>query len=275
MIYVLSGVLSRIVSNSFLNVFQKLLTNNGNKPSVVNFYTYLGLSILSCFLIPYLNLIFSADLITNFIIMGILGALGNYYIIKALSIGELSSLAPINSYKPVVAMIIAFIYLKEIPSFFAILGILLIIAGTYILHFSGEGYNMTAVFYRILALIFSGSEAVFIKKIILLTNIPTSFSLWAISGLIFSLIFVLASKHTPKIPQIKYLVLLVLSVGIMQYSTNYVFSKINVSYALALFQLSTLLSVFLGINIFKENGLKRKIIASLIMISGAIVIILG
>lgn len=275
MIYVLSGVLSRIVSNSFLNVFQKLLTNNGNKPSVVNFYTYLGLSILSCFLIPYLNLIFSADLITNFIIMGILGALGNYYIIKALSIGELSSLAPINSYKPVVAMIIAFIYLKEIPSFFAILGILLIIAGTYILHFSGEGYNMTAVFYRILALIFSGSEAVFIKKIILLTNIPTSFSLWAISGLIFSLIFVLASKHTPKIPQIKYLVLLVLSVGIMQYSTNYVFSKINVSYALALFQLSTLLSVFLGINIFKENGLKQKIIASLIMISGAIVIILG
>ena len=275
MIYVLSGVLSRIVSNSFLNVFQKLLTNNGNKPSVVNFYTYLGLSILSCFLIPYLNLIFSADLITNFIIMGILGALGNYYIIKALSIGELSSLAPINSYKPVVAMIIAFIYLKEIPSFFAILGILLIIAGTYVLHFSGEGYNMTAVFYRILALIFSGSEAVFIKKIILLTNIPTSFSLWAISGLIFSLIFVLASKHTPKIPQIKYLVLLVLSVGIMQYSTNYVFSKINVSYALALFQLSTLLSVFLGINIFKENGLKRKIIASLIMISGAIVIILG
>lgn len=275
MIYVLSGVLSRIVSNSFLNVFQKLLTNNGNKPSVVNFYTYLGLSILSCFLIPYLNLIFSADLITNFIIMGILGALGNYYIIKALSLGELSSLAPINSYKPVVAMIIAFIYLKEIPSFFAILGILLIIAGTYILHFSGEGYNMTAVFYRILALIFSGSEAVFIKKIILLTNIPTSFSLWAISGLIFSLIFVLASKHTPKIPQTKYLVLLVLSVGIMQYSTNYVFSKINVSYALALFQLSTLLSVFLGINIFKENGLKRKIIASLIMISGAIVIILG
>ncbi len=273
MIYVLSGVLSRIVSNSFLNVFQKLLTNNGNKPSVVNFYTYLGLSILSVFLTPYLNLTLSRDLITNFIIMGILGALGNYYIIKALSIGELSSLAPINSYKPVVAMVIAFIYLKEIPSVFAILGILLIIAGTYILHFSGKGYNKTAVFYRVLALIFSGSEAVFIKKIILLTNIPTSFLLWAISGLIFSFVFVFASKHTPKIPQIKYLGLLVLSVGIMQYSTNYVFSKINVSYALALFQLSTLLSVFLGVNIFHERGLKRKIIACTVMITGAVIII--
>ena len=275
MIYVLSGIFLRIVSNSFLNVFQKLLTNSGNKPSVINFYTYLGLSALSVFLIPHLNLMLSADLITNFIIMGILGALGNYYIIKALSIGELSSLAPINSYKPIIAMVIAFIYLKEIPSVFAIFGILLIIAGTYILHFRGKGYNKTAVFYRILALIFSGSEAVFIKKIILLTNIPTSFALWAISGLTFSLVFVLVSKHTLKIPQIKYLGFLILSVGIMQYATNYVFSQINVSYALALFQLSTILSVFLGVNIFKEKGLKQKIIASAIMILGAIIIILG
>ena len=48
----------------------------------------------------------------------------------------------------------------------------------------------------------------------------------------------------------------------------------NVSYALALFQLSTLLSIFLGVNIFKEKGLIKKLIASLIMIVGAIVIIL-
>jgi drug/metabolite transporter (DMT)-like permease len=60
----------------------------------------------------------------------------------------------------------------------------------------------------------------------------------------------------------------------MQYSTNYVFSKINVSYALALFQLSTVLSVFLGVNIFKEKGLRRKIIASLIMVTGAVIILI-
>ena len=274
MIYVLSGVLARIASNSFLNVIQKVLTNNGNKPSVVNFYTYSGISLFCLFLLPCLQLNLSSELITNFLIMGLFGALGNYYIIKALSIGELSSLAPINSYKPVVAMIIALFYLKEIPSLFAISGIFLIIAGTYILH-DGDKCNGLAVFYRVLALIFSGTEAVFIKKIILLTNIPTSFSLWAISGLIFSLIFVLGSKHKFKVPQIKYLGLLILSVAIMQYSTNFVFSKINVSYALALFQLSTLLSVFLGVNIFKEDGLKRKLTASLIMLIGAVIIILN
>ena len=274
MLYVLSGVLARIVSNSYLNVFQKLLTNNGSKPSVVNFYTYLGLSILSVFLIPFFEIELSSAILTNFAIMGLLGALGNYCIIKALSVGELSSLAPINSYKPVVAIIVAFFYLKEIPSFNGIIGILLIIFGTYVLYQRGK-CNKRAVFYRILALIFSGSEAVFIKKIILLTNIPTSFALWALSGLVFSFIFVLYSKHKLTFPDIKYQTLLILSVALMQYSTNFVFSKINVAYALALFQLSTLLSVFLGVNIFKEEGLKRKIIASLIMILGALVIILS
>ena len=273
MIYILSGIGARIISNSYLNVFQKLLTDMGNKPSVVNFYTYLGLTILSVALIPFITISFSEEVVFNFICMGILGALGNYFIIKALSVGELSSLAPINSYKPVVALIIAFFYLKEVPSLYAIFGIILIISGTYILNKSIIN-NKLAIFYRVLALIFSGTEAVFIKKIILLTNIPASFMLWAISGLIFSLVFVFAAKHDKKLPNIKYLLLLIISVAIMQYSTNYVFSKINVSYALALFQLSTLLSVFLGVNIFKEEGLKRKLTASFIMILGAVTIIL-
>ncbi len=274
MINVLLGISTRIISNSYLNVFQKILTQGGTKSSVVNFYTYLGLSVLSLFLIPCISLNISLELLINFIFMGLLGALGNYYIIKALSIGELSALAPINSYKPIVAMVIAFIYLQEIPSFLSLFGICLIIIGTFILHSSKINTNSKAVFYRILALIFSGTEAVFIKKIIILTNIPTSFVLWALSGLLFSSIFPIIAKHNFKLPNIKYLGYLIISVGVMQYSTNYVFSKINVSYALALFQLSTLLSLFLGVNIFHEKNVLRKMIASIIMILGAGIIIL-
>jgi drug/metabolite transporter (DMT)-like permease len=54
-----------------------------------------------------------------------------------------------------------------------------------------------------------------------------------------------------------------------------VFAKMNVAYALALFQLSTIVSVFLGVNIFKEKDLRRKLIASFVMIFGAIIIILN
>lgn len=274
MISTLIGITTRIVSNSYLNVFQKLLTNMGQKSSAVNFFTYLGLSIIGLFFInqlPINNLI-----LVNVLIMGCLGAIGNYFIIKALSLGDLSAIAPINSYKPIVAMIIGFIYLHEIPAKEAIFGILLIIVGTYFVLKNKNSVNVNniAIFYRVLALIFSGTEAIFIKKVILLTDIIHSFVLWVFSGFIFSCFFLIFSRQKPEIKSLKYQMLLILMVGIMQYSTNFVFSKMNVSYALALFQLSTILSVFLGANIFQEQNIHSKLIGAIIMTLGAIIIIL-
>ena len=275
MLFTLFGVSVRIVSNSFLNVFQKLLTEKGNKSSVINFYTYLGLAVIGLYWINGRLPAASIDLIVNFFAMGVLGALGNFFIIKSLSIGELSSIAPINSYKPLVALVIGFLYLGEVPSLLAFAGILLIVFGTFCLFSDKTNFNSKAIFYRFLALIFSGSEAVFIKKVLLLTNVQISFALWAFSGLFFALIFLVFSKNIPKINSVKYQLELIIMVALMQYSTNYVFSKIDVSSALALFQLSTLLSVFLGTNIFHEGNLKRKLTASAIMILGAVIIILN
>lgn len=272
MISLTIGVLTRIFSNSYLNVFQKFLTNKGEFPSVINFYTYFGLVCIGLIICPHPQ--FSVEILVNLIIMGLLGALGNYFIIKALSCGELSSLAPINSYKPIIALLLGFFLLHEIPDLFSLIGILLIICGTFVLGSNKTLYNKST-FYRFLALIFSGSEAIFIKKIILLTDVPSSFFFWALASFIFTIIFVIFAKHPIKIKKenLKYQLLLILMVTLMQYSTNYVFSRINVAYALALFQLSTILSVFLGINVFKEDGLIRKLIASIIMISGALFII--
>ena len=271
---ILAGVIARIVSNSYLNVFQKILTKKGAKSSEVNFYTYLGLTLSGILLLPLFKINFCTELVLNFFVMGILGALGNYYIIKALSIGELSALAPINSYKPIVALFISFLCLGETPDAADLLGIGLILLGTCFIVKFGKNINKSAFLYRFLALIFSGSEAVFIKKIIILTNLPASFFLWAFSGFIFAFLFTLFAHKTPKMPSKKELALLILSVGVMQFSTNYVFSKMNVAPALALFQLSTIFSVFLGANIFKEQRFVKKLAASIIMVLGAVIIIL-
>lgn len=274
MFYTILGILSRIFSNTYLNVFQKLLTNNGEKPSVVNFFTYSGLFILGLTLCP--NIIFTNQILINVIVMGILGSLGNYFIIKALSCGELSSVAPINSYKPVVALILGIFLLGETPNLQAVAGIMLIIVGTFILTTTKFLFSK-AFLYRLLALIFSATEAIFIKQIILLSNIESCFIYWAASGLIFALIFVLLSKHQISIKKENYKpqLILIILVAIMQYSTNYVFSKMNVAYALALFQLSTILSVIIGVNIFKESRLKEKLLGAAVMTIGAIFIILA
>lgn len=263
----------RIFSNSYLNVFQKLLTTKGESSSVINFYSYLGLMLIG-FMISF-KPIFHLELLTPVLIMGFLGSLGNYFIIKALSCGELSTLAPINSYKPIVALVFGIFLLNEMPTATDLAGIVLIILGTFFLSSYKTLFNK-ATFYRFLALIFSGLEAIFIKKIILLSNIQSAFLYWAISGFIFAAIFVILSKHKLKIERcnFKFQAFLILMIFLMQYSTNYVFEKINVAYALALFQLSTLVSVFLGANVFKERNLAKKIIAAFIMLIGAIILIL-
>jgi drug/metabolite transporter (DMT)-like permease len=72
----------------------------------------------------------------------------------------------------------------------------------------------------------------------------------------------------------KQFLLLVLAIGIMQYTTNYTFDHMPVGYALSLFQLSILVSVFLGHKIFKEKDLRKKLIGSMIMIIGSVLVIL-
>lgn len=73
---------------------------------------------------------------------------------------------------------------------------------------------------------------------------------------------------------IKQFLLLVISIGIMQYTTNYTFDHLPVGYALSLFQLSIIVSVLLGHKIFKEQDIRKKLIGSMIMIIGSVLIIL-
>lgn len=274
MLSLIIGILIRIFSNSYLNVFQKLLTQKGEYSSIVNFYTYFGLTIIGLLFIP--DLIFTPQMIPYILTMGFLGALGNFFIVKALSCGELSTLAPINSYKPIVALLIGFVVLHEIPGWQEILGILLVLLGTLFLGNSKIIFNKSTL-YRFIALILLGTEAIFIKKVILLSNVNSCFLYWVSTGLVFALIFAITSKHLLKIQKqnIPSQLILIIAVALMQYSTNYVFEKMNVAYALALFQLSTIVSVFLGVNVFKEGGLIRKLLASIIMVLGAICIILN
>lgn len=266
------AIIIRIFSNSYLNVFQKVLSQKGQKSSVINFYTYLGLTLISAYFLCGID--YNNALLINTLIMGFLGTLGNYFIIKALSIGELSVLAPINSYKPIVALVLGMIFLNEYPRLISLFAIVLIIFGTLIITKNSDKTSVKAVFYRVMALVFSGTEAIFIKKVILLTNVSAGFALWCLSGFFFGLIFLIFSKNKPIIKSYKNQLFLIISVGVMQLTTNYVFSKMNVSYALALFQLSTLISVFLGVNIFNEDGFIRKLIGSIVMVSGAVILLL-
>jgi drug/metabolite transporter (DMT)-like permease len=130
---------------------------------------------------------------------------------------------------------------------------------------------------RFLALFLTGIEAVILKKIILISSVEVCFIFWCFMGLLWSLFFVVTSKRNIKLENkniLIYLILIAIMLGLMQYSTNYVFKRVNVGYSLALFQLSSIVTVLLGCKFFDEKSLYKKLLGSFIMILGSCLIIL-
>ncbi|MBR6162513.1 EamA family transporter [bacterium] len=282
--YILTGilVLIRIFSVSACNVFQKRLAEFKETPVRINYINYFFLTVFSLFLFLFINKSgVNGEFIFYSLLGGIFGGLGNYFMVEALKFGELSVLAPINSYKVLVAILFGIIFLGEIPKTAGILGIILIILGSY---FIFNSFNILEIFskkeiqFRFLALIFTGIEAILIKKVILLSSIELMFCANCLMGLIFSFLILKIKKESSdlriKKEHLPRYLLTSLSFGVMAFVTALVFKRIQVGYALSLFQLSILLNLFFGWKVFREKDILRKLLGSIIIILGAILVIL-
>lgn len=273
------AILFRIFSNSFSNVFQKKLTKSGEGATCINCINYILMSLIS---IPLLLLVNFSLITPEFwlyaIAGGITGAIGNCFMVLALKQGELSVLGPINSYKAIVGMIFGIFLLHEYPNIYGVLGIGLIIIGSYFILESPKALLRKDIQYRIYALIFTAIEAVFIKKVIILSSIASSFIISSFLGAIFSyLIMRILENEKLHIPTKKNSIMYIsttLCFAIMTFTTAYVFKYMNVGYALSLFQLSIILNVILGYKLFNEKKLIKKLLGSLIILIGSAAILI-
>lgn len=273
------AILFRIFSNSFSNVFQKKLTKSGEAATCINCINYILMSLIS---IPLLLLVNFSLITPEFwlyaIAGGITGAIGNCFMVLALKQGELSVLGPINSYKAIVGMIFGIFLLHEYPNIYGVLGIGLIIIGSYFILESPKALLRRDIQYRIYALIFTAIEAVFIKKVIILSSIASSFIISSFLGAIFSyLIMRILENEKLHIPTKKNSIMYIsttLCFAIMTFTTAYVFKYMNVGYALSLFQLSIILNVILGYKLFNEKKLIKKLLGSLIILIGSAAILI-
>ncbi|MGA0556965.1 EamA family transporter [Larkinella sp. VNQ87] len=279
------AILVRIVSSPVANVFQKQLTQREAEPLFVSSATYGFLSVLT---IPFwgeLDLFrLSGAFWGNVLVFSGIGVLGNVLLIKAIRTGELSVLGPINAYKSVVSMVFGLVLLNEIPSWMGVLGVTLIVAGSYIVlgsgqdnrRFSFELVKKPEIQWRLIALVCSAIEAVFIKRAMLLSSPTTTFIGWCVLGFLCSFGWILFSLRNRWKTQVRILAVqkttylaLFVSAGLMQFSTNTAFGGMQVSYVLALFQTSALLNVLFGYQFFQEKHLLQKLIGAAIMVTGA------
>ena len=276
------AVILRIFSNPVANMYEKKASMGGSS-LYTNFYSYLIMAICT---IPLIFHYEWKDLPIQFwmyaLLAGLLCALGRACMVKALQQGELSVLGPINSYKSIVGLIIAFFLLAEIPSVAGLLGMALIIAGSWFIFdtldegFSWKLLKRNDIVLRFAALILTGIEAVILKKIILISDVTMSYILWAWTGCFYTLLLILLFKrekvNISKTKIYQYFIIAG-SLAIMQLSTNYVFLNMKVGYALALFQLSSIVNLIFGVKFFTERNFLKKLAGTLIMILGSIIII--
>lgn len=284
------AVLIRIVANPLSNVFQKQLTQRSAEPLFIISSTY-GFLTLACLAFwPHLRFTgLSAAFWQSILTTGLLATIGNVFLVKALCLGDLSVLGPINAYKSVVGIIVGIFLLNEVPGLWGLTGVLLIISGSYIVladqqqlaTLSWTVFGRPEIRLRLLALVFSAIDGVFLKKAILLSTPTVAFFYWCLFGFAFTLLWIAATRHTQWRSQVRLFLdqkctfmALFTAVGVTQITSNIALARIPVGYALALFQTSALVSVFFGYQFFGEQDLVRKLIGTGVIITGAALITL-
>lgn len=187
-------VAARIVANPVSNVFQKRLAQRSAHPIFVIAVTHALLTLVCLPMLPSpLKLGGGADFWANIMAAAFLAVAGNALLVAALRTSDLSVLGPINAYKSVISLVLGIFLVHEIPTPTGVMGVLLIVAGSYFVVDRDENQprrNAFILFFqelgvqlRIAALGLSATEAIFLKRALIVSTPLTTFVVWCVLGL--------------------------------------------------------------------------------------------
>jgi drug/metabolite transporter (DMT)-like permease len=278
------------VANPLSNVFQKQLTQRSDQPLLIVVMTHglltaLALPVLAGTPLGALGVAFWVNMLTAVV----LAVAGYLFLWHALRSTDLSVLGPINAYKAVLGLLLAAVLIGEVPTLFGLIGVALIVAGSYFVIDRVPGQAHSSAFrqftrepgvqLRFAALVCSATESVFLKRALLLSSPITTFLIWTILCFALAAMAVVlrrsgvAAEVTRLKSEWRTLLWLAATSGMMQLTTLLTFGQLQVGYSLALFQLSTLVTVYLGHRYFQERNIRRRLLGSVVMVIGAMMIV--
>ena len=130
------------------------------------------------------------DFWANIVAAVVLAVAGYVFLWYALRSTDLSVLGPINAYKAVLGLLLAVVLLGEVPTLFGLIGVALIVAGSYFVIDRVPGQAHSSAFrqftrepgvqLRFAALICSATESVFLKRALILSSPITAFLIWTV-----------------------------------------------------------------------------------------------
>ncbi len=183
---VLLLICARIFINAWLNVLQKRVLQNQLAASLLAAATFVLLAVLvSPFLFFYSFDHLPAEFWRNMLLVAVLDVPGNFFLVKSVGLSDLSLIGPLNSYKPVVALLLGVIVLGEVPSWQGLAGVAIILLGSLLLAPQHELHQVRGAknfwqdrgaWYRLLALVFTAGASIFLKAAINVSRRCTRFS---------------------------------------------------------------------------------------------------
>ena len=220
----------------------------------------------------------------------VLAVAANWLIIEAVHRSDLSLLGPINAYKPWVSLLPSWLLLGELPLGTDWVGMGLVLLGSAVLgrgsalDHSGRPRGLwldRGVQLRFLALVFSSAEAVTLKRALSLAPHYAAFAAWVLLGFLVAAPFAWRARGACPASSDRLLsalpacLALAATTGLMQASTLVVLDSLPTGVALSFFQLSSVLSVFLGRAFFREPRFGRRLFGACVMTAGAVVMVLS
>jgi drug/metabolite transporter (DMT)-like permease len=284
-------VLGRLLFSTASNVYQKQLSNKGLHPLYITATTYFVLFLLA---VPFLWSVggsYHQTFWINVFLAALLDAAGWIFLVTSLSRTDLSVFGPLNAYKVVISMLLAMVFLGEMPSFQGGVGVFIILLGSFLLlpAKSNDIKNSLKLFAqdrgvqsRFLSILLFSVGTIFLKNAVVESTPLDTLVWWSLLGLAFILLanMLLADgefsrNYKDSLTYWQVILLIGVMVFIMQYFTLILLSTMLVAYALALFQLAMVLQVFVGRHVFQEKHFVRRLFASLVMFAGSYMVILA
>ncbi len=263
----------------------------GFKPAslaiTVNIFTipFMVILVLLFFRIPEVSLNFF-----KFVLMSsVLDATAAILYFKALTISPVSLISPISSFNPVFTLVFALILLGETPTPVKFLGILVIVAGSYLLNISSikqgilrpfkDLYTHRGVQLFLIVNLIWGFTPILQKQAIFET-LPVTPIFPSLIGAIIVTLFLFPFAFREKVPDAsfkkyaKWFLILGPFTALATLAAFTAFSLTNLSYVTAIFKLSTLFTVILGALFFKETNIKERFAGAAVMVSGTFLLVL-
>lgn len=207
--------------------------------------------------------------------------------IKSLEVSNLSISIPMLSFTPIFLLLTSYLMLNEFPTLAGLLGVLFVVAGSYILNINElkrsylepikSMFRNKGVFYMIIVAFLYSLCANLGKIGVNLSNAAYyMFMFYLIYSILLFIIFFknIKSNLTVLRKNLNYFALSGFSTAVSEIVIAMAYKLSIVPYLISLKRTSVLFSVLIGIFIFKEKNFKAAIIGSLIMLAGVLLITL-